>query len=223
MRLILLGAPGAGKGTQAKMLSSKLNIPHISTGDILREELKNETALGKEAKKYIESGQLVPDELVTRITTEKLKTNSCKNGFILDGFPRNIKQAEDLNKFFIDSKINLDKVICFDVKKDTVVKRLSGRRVCEGCGANFHIINMPPKQSGTCDHCKSNLFQRADDKEDVILKRLKVYEEQTKSLIDYYQHKGNLLRVDADVDAALLFKHLAEVLNFSCLPAGRDL
>ncbi|MEW5758024.1 MAG: adenylate kinase [Candidatus Omnitrophota bacterium] len=213
MRLILLGAPGAGKGTQAKMLAAKFNIPHISTGDILREELKNDTQLGKEAKKYIEGGQLVPDDLVTRITTEKLKNQACINGFILDGFPRNIIQAEDLDKFFINSNIIIDRVIYFEVNKDTVVKRLSGRRVCEGCGANFHIINMPPKKDSVCDLCNEKLFQRADDKEEVILNRLKVYEEKTLDLIDYYKNKNKLLTVDANIDAKLLFNKLIAVLK----------
>lgn len=213
MKLILLGAPGAGKGTQAKMLSLKFNIPHVSTGDILREELKNQTPLGTKAKKFIESGQLVPDELVTEITTGKLRSPACKNGFILDGFPRNLSQAKDLDKFFSDTKFILDRVIYFNVTEKTVIARLSGRRVCEGCGANFHIINMPPKNSGICDSCNGKLFQRPDDKEDVILKRLKVYEEQTKSLIDYYRNKKKLLEVDANMEAKQLFDSLSKQLE----------
>lgn len=213
MRLVFLGAPGAGKGTQAKMFSDKFKIPHISTGDILREELKNQTPLGCQAKKFVESGQLVPDELVSRITTEKLKSGLCKNGYILDGFPRNLNQAEDLERFFVENKASLDKVIYFDVSEDTAIKRLTGRRVCAKCGANFHIVNMPPKKEGLCDFCGSGLFQRADDKEEVILKRLKVYEEQTKSLIDYYQKNGKLLKVDANVDAKILFNLLVKTLH----------
>ena len=182
MKLILLGAPGVGKGTQGKMLQGKFKIPQISTGDILRKAVSNQTTLGIEAKSYMDKGELVPDSLVVSIINDRLKEADCREGFILDGFPRNIEQAEELNKV-----TEIDYVINIIVPFKEIVSRLTGRRVCKNCGEAYHLIYNPPQEEDICDRCKSELYQRNDDQEETVKERLKVYEAQTAPLIDYYK------------------------------------
>lgn len=194
MKIILLGAPGAGKGTQAELLSEHLSIPTISTGNIIREALKSGTEIGLIAKEYMASGGLLPDEVVIKIIEERIGKEDCKKGFILDGFPRTIPQAEALDKM----GIIIDKVIDLEIKDETIIKRMSGRRVCEKCGASYHLKNNKPKEDGVCDKCKGTLVQREDDHPDTVKNRLKVYHEQTEPLKDYYKAQGklNILEVD---------------------------
>jgi adenylate kinase len=191
MNLIFLGAPGAGKGTHAEILTKQLNIPAISTGNIIREALKSGTELGKRAKSYSESGKLVPDEIVIEIIKERLVKDDCKNGFILDGFPRTIPQAEALDKM----GVNIDKVINLMVDEDLIIRRLSGRRVCEKCGASYNIYTMKPKVEGKCDLCSGTLVQRKDDEPQTVKERLKVYHEQTEPLVGYYEKQGKLCNI----------------------------
>lgn len=198
MRFIMLGAPGAGKGTHALLLSKEYNIPQISTGDILRSHIKNETDLGKKAKKYMDKGLLVPDELVVEIVKKRIQEEDCKEGFILDGFPRTIPQAEALDKALEELAIALDKVVNIDVPDEVIIKRMAGRRVCSNCGASYHIENKKPLKENICDECGSELKQREDDKEETVRKRLQVYEEQTKPLIEYYEKRGILLTIEGD-------------------------
>lgn len=195
MKLILLGAPGAGKGTQATKLSQKLSIPHISTGDIFRNNIKNSTELGKKAKEYIDKGMLVPDELTISIVKDRLMQDDCKNGFILDGFPRTIPQAEYLEKALNEMGTDIDNVVNISVADEEIIKRMSGRRVCTNCGATFHIVFNPTKKDGICDTCNANLIQRDDDKEETVISRLKTYHEQTEPLINFYSKRGKLLTV----------------------------
>lgn len=192
-KIIFLGALGVGKGTVAKLIVAKLNIPQISTGDLLREAVKQGTELGNKAKSYMDSGQLVPDEIITGPLKQRIAKKDCKNGFILDGFPRTIPQAEALDS----SNIIIDKVIYFVAGKEVIIQRLSGRRTCKKCGAIFHIQNIPPKKQGICDNCGGELFQRDDDKPEAIKNRLKVYDKQTAPLIKFYKIKGNLAEIDA--------------------------
>lgn len=198
MRLILLGAPGAGKGTQAVNLSSKYNIPHISTGDIFRFNIKNGTELGKRAKEYIDKGLLVPDEVTIDIVEDRLKKEDCKGGFLLDGFPRTIPQADALEATLERLGVSLDAVINIDVPDSEIITRMSGRRVCSGCGMSFHTIFNPTKVEGKCDECGSAVIQRADDKEETVLERLKTYHDQTEPLIKYYDAKGKVLTVKGE-------------------------
>lgn len=200
LRTILLGPPGAGKGTQAVKIVEKYNIPHISTGDIFRENIKNQTELGKRAKAYMDRGELVPDELVVEIATDRLTKDDCKNGFLLDGFPRTIFQAEKLDEFLTQRGEKLDKVINIDVEKDALVKRITGRRVCKSCGASYHVVNIPPKKDDICDLCSGELIQRADDTEETVLNRIDVYNKQTKPLVDYYDKAGVIINIDGNKD-----------------------
>lgn len=192
MNLILLGAPGAGKGTQAAYISERFNIPQISTGNIIREALKNGTEMGLKAKSFLDAGKLVPDEVVIGIIEERLSKDDCKNGFILDGFPRTIPQAEALDKM----GIIIDKVIAIEVPDEKIVTRLSGRRVCEKCGRPYHIIDLKPKNDGICDSCTGALIQRKDDKEETVKARLVEYHEKTEPLKGYYEAQGKLRVVD---------------------------
>lgn len=192
MKLILLGAPGAGKGTQANVISERLNIPQISTGNIIREALKSGTEMGLKAKSFMDEGKLVPDEVVIGIIEERLQKDDCTNGFILDGFPRTIVQAEALDKMGID----IDRVIDIEVPDEVIIKRLSGRRVCEKCGRPFHIVDLKPKIEGICDTCTGALVQRKDDQEDTIKARLVEYHEKTEPLKGYYEAQGKLREVD---------------------------
>ncbi len=192
MRIILLGAPGAGKGTQAKIISEKLNIPHISTGDIFRANIKGNTPLGQKAKEYMDKGELVPDELTVEIVKDRLGNADCANGFILDGFPRTIPQAEYLDKVLVQMNINLDVALLIDVKDEDIIRRMSGRRVCTNCGATYNVVFNPTKEEGICDVCKSPVIQRADDAAETVLNRLETYHKQTQPLINYYEKAGKL-------------------------------
>ncbi|MEK6599965.1 MAG: adenylate kinase [Deltaproteobacteria bacterium] len=196
LNLILLGPPGAGKGSQAKSLAARYGIPHISTGDILRAAVRDKTELGVKAKAYMDKGALAPDDLVVEIVAERLEMDDCKAGFILDGFPRNIPQAEAVEMMLGALGKKTDKVINIQVSHREIIKRLSGRWVCRNCGEGYHIIFNPPMEDKKCDKCKGEIYQRDDDKEDTILARLKVYEEQTAPLIDFYKKKGSLVTVD---------------------------
>ena len=212
MRLILLGAPGAGKGTQAVTLSKKLNIPHISTGDIFRSNIKNGTPLGKMAKEYIDKGGLVPDEVTIGIVKDRLQNDDCNKGFILDGFPRTIPQAENLDKVLEEMDASIDYAVDIYVNDEEIIKRISGRRVCPECGKTYHLVSGPPKTSGICDVCDTALIQRDDDKEETVFKRLKTYHEMTEPLIEYYKKRGKLLTVDGGTrisdTAAAIYKAL---------------
>lgn len=198
MRLILLGAPGAGKGSQAVILAQKLGVPHISTGDMFRENVKNQTELGRIVKEYMDKGALVPDEITIKIVKDRLSQPDCNNGFILDGFPRTLNQAESLNSVMGEMGIEIDRVINIQVEDDVIIRRLAGRRVCRQCGKTYHVENNPPKVEGICDECGLQLMQREDDKEETITKRLMNYHLQTKPLIEYYSRRGKLLPVEGD-------------------------
>lgn len=198
MKLILLGAPGAGKGTQAEIISEHLSIPTISTGNIIRAALKAQTEMGIKAKEFIDKGLLVPDDVVIGIVRDRLKEDDCKNGFILDGFPRTVPQAEALDEMGIE----IDKVIDIQVPDEKIVQRLSGRRVCGGCGASYHLLYKKPEKDGVCNLCGAQLVQRTDDKEETILERLKIYHEQTEPLVDYYTKKNKLVAVEGQEEVA---------------------
>ena len=198
MKLILLGAPGAGKGTQAEIICEKLNIPAISTGNIIRESMKTGTEMGKKAKAFVEAGNLVPDEVVIGIIKERLSEDDCANGFILDGFPRTIPQAEALDKM----GVSIDKVISIEVPDEKIVTRMSGRRVCEKCGASYHIEYKKPQKEGVCNLCGANLICRKDDEPATVLDRLHVYHEQTETLKDYYAASGKLRTVEGQEEVA---------------------
>jgi adenylate kinase len=197
MEMILLGLPGVGKGTQAKKLEAALDIPHIATGDIFREAIKNGTPLGKKAESFIEAGELVPDEVTIGIVKERLGKSDCENGFILDGFPRTLKQAEALDNILNEQNRELDLAIYLTAEKEILVERLSGRRVCEDCGATYHIENNPPKKEGVCDECGGRLIQRSDDTEETVEKRIEVNKEKTAKLVDFYRNKGILKEVQS--------------------------
>lgn len=213
MKIIMLGAPGAGKGTQAKMIADKYTIPHISTGDIFRANIKNGTELGMEAKKYMDQGQLVPDELTVRILLDRVAQDDCKNGYVLDGFPRTIPQAEVLDAELTKLGDQIDFAIDVDVPDENIVKRMSGRRACVACGATYHIVHIPPVKEGICDKCGSELILRDDDAPETVLKRLGVYHEQTQPLIDFYTKKNILKTVDGTVDSADVFAAITAILG----------
>lgn len=212
MRLVLLGAPGAGKGTQAVILSEKYNIPHMSTGDIFRSNIKNNTELGKKAKEYIDKGLLVPDELTIDIVKDRINKPDCSDGFILDGFPRTIFQAQELDKILEGMGIELDCVLNIDVSDEKIIKRLSGRRVCQ-CGKTYHILNNPPKKEGICDSCNGELFQREDDREETVIQRLETYHKQTEPLIEYYEKSGKLVTVEGRESIDDTTKEVLDALN----------
>lgn len=213
MKLILLGAPGAGKGTQAEILSRMLSIPHISTGDIFRENIRNGTKLGLKAKSFMDKGLLVPDELTVNIVKERIREDDCKNGFLLDGFPRTINQAESLDAVLDSLGTKLDAVINLEVTDDVIVKRMAGRRICTNCGKSYHIVNLPPKVEGICDSCGSKLILRDDDKEETVLERLRVYKEKTMPLIDYYEKKGILFHFDGSKEIMETTNEIIEKLK----------
>lgn len=215
MRLVLLGAPGAGKGTQAKMLVEKYGIPQISTGDLLRAAVAAGTSLGKEAKAYMDRGELVPDSVVLEMVKERISQDDCKNGFILDGFPRNVTQAEALDKMLAEMNIPLDLVLNIDVPFDDLMKRLTGRRTCKSCGQMYNIYYSPSKVEGKCDKCGGELFQRDDDKEETIRKRLEVYKAQTEPLIDYYSKKSILKSVTGTGGIDEIFSSICAILEKS--------
>ena len=213
MKIIMLGAPGAGKGTQAKQIAGKYNIPHISTGDIFRANIKNGTELGKKAKEYMDQGQLVPDELTCDLVMDRIAEDDCKNGFVLDGFPRTIPQAEALDAALTKIGQTMDYAIDVDVPDENIVNRMSGRRACLKCGATYHIVSIPPKKEGICDTCGSELVIRDDDKPETVQKRLDVYHEQTQPLIDFYQKKGILKSVDGTQSMDEVFGAITEILG----------
>ncbi|MFG6325475.1 MAG: adenylate kinase [Lachnospiraceae bacterium] len=213
MKIIMLGAPGAGKGTQAKMLADKYEIPHISTGDIFRANIKNETELGKKAKEYMDKGLLVPDELTCNLVVDRIQQEDCKKGYILDGFPRTIPQAEALDKALTELNDKIDYAINVEVPDENIVGRMSGRRACVGCGATYHIVYNPTKEEGICDRCGKELILRDDDKPETVQKRLNVYHEQTQPLIDFYKNKGVLKEVDGTVDMNDVFNAIVKVLE----------
>lgn len=213
MRLILLGPPGAGKGTQASSIVAEYGITHISTGDIFRHNIKNETELGKKVKSYLDKGQLVPDELTIDLVWDRLSKEDCKNGFLLDGFPRTINQAEALQKGLEERGLKLDRVINIDVDKNILVKRLSGRRVCKNCGETYHVDNKPSEKEGVCDKCSGEVIQRADDNEKTVLDRIEVYENQTFPLIDFYKNLGLILTVDGTLSIEDVFSQIKESLS----------
>jgi len=213
MKIIMLGAPGAGKGTQAKMIAEKYNIPHISTGDIFRANIKEGTPLGKEAKGYMDKGQLVPDELTVRILLDRVASDDCSNGYVLDGFPRTIPQAEVLDSELSKLGDKVDFAINVDVPDENIVRRMGGRRACVTCGATYHIEHVPPKKEGICDKCGSELILRDDDKPETVQKRLSVYHEQTQPLIEYYDKKGILKTVDGTVDMMDVFGAITDILG----------
>ena len=199
LNLILLGPPGAGKGTQAAKLKEKFNIPHISTGDILRDNINKGTELGKRAKEFMNNGQLVPDDLVINIVEARLLEDDCKEGFILDGFPRTVYQAEMLGNFFKENGMDNYTVAELYVDQDELIRRLSGRRLCKACNAIYHVTGMPSKKQGICDVCGGELYQRPDDNEETVIKRTAVYNEQTKPLTDYYDKLGNIIHIDGKI------------------------
>ncbi|MBF0608801.1 MAG: adenylate kinase [Candidatus Magnetobacterium sp. LHC-1] len=213
MRIVLLGAPGAGKGTQAKKLIDMYGIPQISTGDILRKAVADATPLGKEAKGYMDRGELVADSVVIGMVKERLTQSDCQKGFILDGFPRNTAQAETLDATLTSVGMPLQVALSVDVDFDVLLKRLTGRRTCKGCGQMYNIYFSQPKKEGSCDKCSGELYQRDDDKEETIKKRLDVYRAQTEPLIDYYGKKGILKRVEGTGDIDEIFKKICSILS----------
>ena len=213
MNIIMLGAPGAGKGTQAAVLCEHFGIPTISTGNMIREALKNGTEMGLKAKSFMDEGKLVPDEVVIGIVKERLSQDDCSKGFILDGFPRTIPQAEALDAALGKINEKMDYAIDVDVPDENIVNRMSGRRACLNCGATYHLISIPPKVEGICDRCGSEIVLREDDKPETVQKRLKVYHEQTQPLIDYYKNQGILKSVDGTQPMDEVFKAIVTILG----------
>ncbi len=213
MRIIMLGAPGAGKGTQAKKIADKYGIPHISTGDIFRANIKEGTELGKKAKAYMDQGALVPDELVVDLVADRLKQPDCEKGYVLDGFPRTIPQAESLDQVLSSMGQEISCAVNVEVPDDHIVRRMSGRRACVGCGATYHVVHAPSKKEGICDRCGEALVLRDDDKPETVEKRLSVYHEQTQPLMDYYSGKGCLREVDGTKDMEEVFRDICTILG----------
>lgn len=213
MKIVMLGAPGAGKGTQAKMIAAKYEVPHISTGDIFRANIKNGTELGKKAKEYMDQGLLVPDELTVDLVIDRLSQEDCAKGYILDGFPRTIPQAEVLDAALSKRGEKMDYAIDVDVPDENIVNRMSGRRACTGCGATYHIVHNPSKKGDVCEVCGETLILRDDDKPETVQKRLTVYHEQTQPLIDYYTQQGILKTVDGTQDMNDVFTDVTKILE----------
>ena len=213
MRLIMLGAPGAGKGTQAAKVAESLHIPHISTGDIFRANIKNGTELGKKAKAFMDAGKLVPDELTCDLVADRLAQSDCSEGFILDGFPRTIPQAEALEEVLTKLGTKIDYAVNIDVPDEAIVSRMSGRRACVGCGATYHIVYNPPRTENVCDVCGQTLILRDDDKQETVQTRLKVYHDQTQPLIDFYSGKGALVTVDGTMGLEDVFKAILKAIG----------
>ena len=213
MKIIMLGAPGAGKGTHAKKITEKFGIPAISTGDIFRENIKNGTELGKKAKEYMDAGNLVPDELVCDLVVDRLKQDDCKNGYILDGFPRTIPQAEALTAALAKNDDAIDYALEIFIEYQDIIDRISGIRVCKSCGATYHVVNIPPKTEGVCDECDGELIVRDDDAPETVKKRLDVYHEQTAPLIDYYKKQGILKVIDGSKGLDTCFEEICGILE----------
>ena len=213
MKIIMLGAPGAGKGTQADKICAKYEIPHISTGDIFRANIKNNTELGQKAKSYMDKGELVPDELVVDLVVDRIKADDCKNGYVLDGFPRTIPQAEALDAALAAINDKVDFAINVEVPDENIINRMSGRRACVACGATYHIVHIPTKVEGVCDRCGEALILRDDDKPETVKKRLDVYHAQTQPLIDYYTSKNVLKTVDGTQDMEAVFQAIVDILG----------
>lgn len=213
MKIIMLGAPGAGKGTQAKKIAEKYSIPHISTGDIFRANIKNGTELGKKAKEYMDQGLLVPDELVVDLVVDRVGQPDAADGYVLDGFPRTIPQAQALDKALEALGEKVDYAINVEVPDENIINRMSGRRACVACGATYHLVHIPPKTEEICDKCGKELILRDDDKPETVKKRLDVYHDQTQPLIDYYTNKGILKEVDGTVDMEIVFKNITDILG----------
>lgn len=213
MKIIMLGAPGAGKGTQAKMIADKYQVPHISTGDIFRANIKNGTELGKEAKTYMDVGKLVPDELTVKILLDRVANDDCINGYVLDGFPRTIPQATVLEEELKKLNDGIDYAIDVDVPDENIIKRMSGRRACVACGSTYHLVYAPTKEEGVCDRCSEKLILRDDDQPETVLSRLNIYHEQTQLLIDFYKKRGLLRTVDGTIDMIDVFKAIVGILE----------
>lgn len=213
LRLILLGPPGAGKGTQAARICQKYSIPHISTGDIFRRHIKEGTEFGKKAQEYMNKGELVPDDLVLEIAEARLTEEDCKNGFLLDGFPRTVNQAEQLDKFLNEKNLRIDKVLDIKVDKEVLMTRLIGRRVCRSCGATYHVINMPPEKEGVCDVCGGELYQRSDDTAATVENRIEVYNAQTMPLVAYFEKLGNIAHIDGSKGLDDVLSDIVSVLG----------
>ncbi len=213
MKIVMLGAPGAGKGTQARMISEKYGIPQISTGDIFRANIRNQTELGKKAKSYMDQGLLVPDELTLDLVVDRLAQDDCSNGYILDGFPRTIPQAEALTFALKSQKTKIDYAIDVEVPDDNIVQRMSGRRACPGCGATYHIRYNPPVSDNICDECGTELIQREDDKAETVQKRLDVYHKKTQPLIEYYREQGCMYSVDGTRPMEDVFEDICKILK----------
>lgn len=213
MKIVLLGPPGAGKGTQAKFIAERNDVPHISTGDIFRKNIKEQTALGVKAKEFIDKGQLVPDELTVAIVEDRIKQDDCKRGFLLDGFPRTVAQADALKDALASMGTNLDHVINIQVPEGNLIDRLTGRRVCPACGASFHVIFNPPKKDNLCDYCNAQLVQRADDSVETVKSRLNVYQKQTEPLIEYYGAQGLLRNIDGEQQIDKVFEDICNILG----------
>ena len=213
MKIVLLGPPGAGKGTQAKSISNRYSIPHISTGDIFRKNISEETPLGIEAKQYIDNGQLVPDEVTINMVKDRLTWEDCKNGYLLDGFPRTVAQAEALQEFLAGRNESLDTALCIEVPSDFILERMTGRRVCLSCGASYYVKFNPPAVDGVCDLCGDNIIQRKDDVEETVKERLDVYERQTQPLIDFYKEKNLLSTVDGTKAINEVFEGICNILG----------
>ncbi|PST31155.1 adenylate kinase [Enterocloster lavalensis] len=213
MKIIMLGAPGAGKGTQAKKIAAKYQIPHVSTGDIFRANIKNGTELGMKAKSYMDAGGLVPDEITIGMLLDRIHEADCENGYVLDGFPRTIPQAESLTEALAGMDEKIDYAVNVDVPDENIISRMSGRRACLNCGATYHIVYNPPKQEGVCDVCGDKLVLRDDDKPETVQKRLSVYHDQTQPLIDYYEKAGVLKQVDGTQDMEAVFQDIVKILG----------
>ncbi|MCX0409224.1 adenylate kinase [Clostridium perfringens] len=213
MKIVLLGPPGAGKGTQAKSISNRYSIPHISTGDIFRKNISENTPLGIEAKSYMDNGQLVPDEVTINMVKYRLQQDDCKNGYLLDGFPRTVHQAEALDNFLTEREESIDTALLIEVPKEFILERMTGRRVCPSCGASYHIKFNPPANDGKCDLCGSDVIQRKDDTEETVKERLDVYENQTQPLIDFYKNKKQLSVVDGTQAINEVFESICKILG----------